>query len=65
MATHDKNEPRAEVPDEEEFVEGAKLAVQKAIANLHRSGIATTHLIDGTLVTILPDGSVAPVKGTR
>ena len=39
--------------------------VQKAIANLHRSGIATTHLIDGTLVTMHPEGSVAPVKGPR
>jgi hypothetical protein len=46
----------SEVPDEEEFVDGAARAVEAAIAGLHARGIATTHLIDGRLVRVHPDG---------
>ena len=46
----------SEVPDEEEFIDGASRAVQDAIAGLHARGIATTHLIDGRLVRVHPDG---------
>jgi hypothetical protein len=46
----------AELPDEQELVKGAIQAVQQAIADLHSRGIATTHLIDGRLVRIHPDG---------
>jgi hypothetical protein len=45
-----------EVPDEEEFVDGASRAVEAAIVGLHARGIATTHLIDGRLVRVHPDG---------
>jgi hypothetical protein len=47
---------RPEVPDEDELIEGAARAVETAIANLHARGIATTHLIDGRLVRVHPDG---------
>jgi hypothetical protein len=46
----------AEPPDEQEFLEGATQAVQEAIVDLHSRGIATTHLIDGRLVRVHPDG---------
>ncbi|MEM9452902.1 MAG: hypothetical protein AAGF11_01900 [Myxococcota bacterium] len=46
----------APVPDEDEFVEGASNAIEAAIKRLHERGIATTHLIDGRLVKIHPDG---------
>lgn len=51
-----EQEKRADVPDEEEFLEGAIKAVKEAVASLHRRGIATTHVIDGKLVQIHPDG---------
>lgn len=47
---------RPEVPDEDEFIEGAAKAVENAIAGLHARGIATTHVIDGRLVRVHPDG---------
>lgn len=46
----------SEVPDEEEFIDGAARAVEAAIVDLHARGIATTHLIDGRLVRVHPDG---------
>lgn len=45
-----------ELPDEEELFQGAVEAVRRAIAEQHRRGIATTHVIDGKLVRIHPDG---------
>ena len=44
------------LPDEEEFLEGAIRAVEKAVAELHKRSIATTHVIDGRLVRIHADG---------
>ena len=45
-----------ELPDEEEFFQGAVDAVRRAIEDLHHRGIATTHFIDGKVVRIHPDG---------
>ena len=51
-----RGKPVTDVPDEEEFLEGAVKAVKEAVARLHRAGIATTHVIDGKFVRIHPDG---------
>ena len=44
------------VPDEEELAEGAAGAIRAAIADLRARGIATTHLVDGRLFRVYPDG---------
>lgn len=54
--TERTNTTDSEVPDEEELVDGATRAVEAAIAGLHARGIATTHLIEGRLVRVHPDG---------
>jgi len=61
----DAVEKRAEVPDEEEFLEGANRAVREAIEDLRRSGITTVHAVDGRLVRVHPDGrreDLGPLK---
>lgn len=55
--TEHQTPPVAEVPDEDELMEGLKVAVRRAIKDLHGRGISTTHLIGGRLVVIHPDGS--------
>ena len=47
---------RDDLPDEDELIRGAKEAVKVAIRELHDRGIATTHLIDGRIVVVHPDG---------
>lgn len=39
------NETTSDVPDEEEFLDGASRAIQNAIEKLHRAGIATVHAL--------------------
>jgi hypothetical protein len=46
----------SDVPDEEEFLDGASHAIQTAIEKLHRAGIATVHALDGRLIRVHPDG---------
>ena len=50
------NETMSDVPDEEEFLDGASRAIQNAIEKLHRAGIATVHALDGRLIRVHPDG---------
>jgi len=45
-----------EPPSEDELLLGASRAVRDAIARLHRANIATTHIVDGRLVRVHPDG---------
>ena len=44
-------------PDEFELLEGAAKAVAAAVRRAHERGLATTHIIDGKFVQLLPDGS--------
>lgn len=46
----------AEAPGEEELVAGATRAVQQSIEALHDRGISTTHIVDGRMFRIHPDG---------
>jgi hypothetical protein len=45
-----------DVPSEDEFIAGASAAIKGVVQNLHDRGIPTTHLIDGRIVKLFPDG---------
>lgn len=47
---------QSSVPSESEFFDGASRAVLAAIRRQHEQGIATTHLLEGRLVRVHPDG---------
>lgn len=61
--------PRAEaepaqpiaLPDEEEFAVGASGAIAEAIRASRERGIPTTHIVDGQLVRVHPDGRREPL----
>lgn len=55
----------AALPDEDEFVKGANLAIRRAIEASHSSGVATTHERNGMLVQVHPDGRAQEIGPLR
>lgn len=61
MAQQEPSSPGGRTPGtaqmtDDELVSGFSRAVRSAIDDLHRRGIPTTHVIDGELVRVHPDG---------